>query len=296
MKNLVKTLMLAIGLIVLVSFIIYTPKDKPKKFLSIEKAIKEKLVEASFSGLGGYQGECMELNITSLMPKDTIIRIEPGRRLVAQDSTLQDILIVKEIQLFLASGETKQVNLFGFCCQATDHAPGRSDAFDVGFMMDSSFILLSEFLGNTNLPLNVMQSAIWVLSNNHSINSISNENENDRPKMKELYQLIAKIKKIKYEFPWYSLKYKPDTAQLFSNRPVKMIGEFEYTISNPSNVDLVIRTPQNKFVKNIFVNRPHNPDNYTYRFTFDVSAMSKGKYFMILYVDNQQKIKKEFEL
>jgi hypothetical protein len=296
MKSIVKIAILSIIFILALSFINYNPKVEPKKYISIEKAIKEKLVEASFSGLGGYQGECIELNIASLSPKDTIIRIEPGRRLVARDSSLQDILIIKEIQLFLASGEKKQVNIFGFCCQATDHAPGSSDAFDVGFMTDSSFILLSEFLGKTNLPLNVMQSAVWVLSNNHSLNSISNDNENDKPKMKELFQLLAKIKKVKYEFPWYSLKYKQDTAQLFSNRPVKMFGEFEYTINNPSSVDLVICTSKNLFVKNIFAGKPHDPDNYVQRFSFDVSAWPKGKYYMILYIDNQQKIKKEFEL
>jgi len=280
----------------MISFIRYSPNVEPKKFISIEKAISEHLVEARISGLGGYQGECIELDIKSKCAKDTIIRIEPGRRLVAQDSTLQDILIIKEIQLFLASGERKQVNIFGFCCQATDHAPGHNSVFDVGFMADTSFILLSEFLGKTNLPLGVMQSAVWVLSNNHSLNSIANDNEKDKPAMKELFILLAKIKKINYVFPWYSLKYKQDTTQLFSNRPVKFFGEFEYSISNPSNVDLVIRTSQNQFVKNIFANRPHHPDNYVQRFSFDVADWPKGKYYMILYVDNQQKIKREFEL
>jgi hypothetical protein len=296
MKPVVKIFLLFAVVGTFVSFIAFAPKNDIPKYISIEKAIKDKLVKAGFSGLGGYQGECIELNLTSLSPKDTIIRIEPGRRLVARDSSLQDILIVKEIQLFLASGEKKQVNIFGFCCEATNHAPGKSDAYDVGFMMDSSYIMLSEFLGKTNLPLNVMQSAVWVLSNNHTLNSISNDNENDKSKMKELFQMLAKIKKVKYEYPWYSLKYKQDTAQLFSNRPVKMFGEFEYTISHTSNVDLVIRTGQNHLIKNIFVNRPHNPDNYKYRFSFDVSNMAKGKYYMVLYVDNQQQIKKEFEL
>ena len=90
-----------------------------KKFLSIEKAIKEGIISAEITGKGGYKGECIEMNIKSLIDDDTIVRIEPGRRLLSDDTLLQDILIVKEIQLFLAAREKKQVNIFGFCCQAS---------------------------------------------------------------------------------------------------------------------------------------------------------------------------------
>jgi hypothetical protein len=296
MKLLTRIIPILLVAIMALSFVVFIPKDEIKKYVSIEQAIKTKLVEAKFSGKGGYQGECIELAIKSLSENDTIIRIEPGRHLVANDSTLQDILIIKEIQMFLAAGENKEVNIFGFCCQANDHGPGKDALFNVGYMADSTFIVLAEFLAKSNLPLGVMQSAVWVLSNNHILNSISNDNENDKAKMKELFQLLAKIKKIKYEYPWYSLKYKQDTSQLFSNRPVKMFGEFEYILSDPANVDLIINTAQNHLVKRMFVNKPHHPDKYVHRFSMDVANWPKGKYYMILYVDNQLRIKREFEL
>ena len=152
------------------------------------------------------------------------------------------------------------------------------------------------FLSASNLPLDVMQNAVWVLSNNHSISSICNENENDRPKMKELYKFIAGIKGLEMKFPWYTLKYKVDTAQLFSNRPAKLFGEFEYSLSDPAHVDLVIRDSHNTLIANLFSNRPQSPDNYNYRFSLDVAKWPKGKYFVILYVDNQLRVKREFEL
>ncbi len=296
MKSIKKLILLSIVSFLSISFIIFNQKNEAPKYISIEEAIKNRIIEASFTGIGGHMGECIELEIKSLIPKDTIIRIEPGRRLVSEDSTLQDILVIKEIQLFLATGELKKLNLFGFCCQATNAGPGNGSVFNVGFMEDSTFIVLAEFLSKSGLPLGVMQSAVWVLSNNHSLNSISNDNEKDKAMMKELFATLAKIKKIKYVYPWYSLKYRQDSGVLFSNRPVKIFGEFEYAISDPGNVDLLIKTEKNQLMKNLFVNRPHNPDNYNHRFSFDVANWPKGKYYMILYFDNQQKIKKEFEL
>lgn len=272
------------------------PFKEEKKLLSIENAIKEGIISVQIYGKGGHEGECIEMDIKSLIDKDTIVRIEPGRRLISDDSLLQDILIVKEIQLFLASREKKQINIFGFCCQATNAGPGKGDAFNIGFMEDSTFILLAEYLGKSNLPLGVMQSAVWVLSNNHSLSSIHNDNESDREKMKELYGLIAGIKKLELKFPWYTLKYEQDTTRLFSNRPNKLFAEIEYGIPNPSNVDMLIRDINGHFVTNIFTNRPHHPDKYTYRFNLNVAKWSKGKYLLMLYIDNQMKMRKEFEL
>ncbi|RLD72082.1 MAG: hypothetical protein DRJ10_18945, partial [Bacteroidetes bacterium] len=118
----------------------YIPENKPveEKAISIEKAIKEGIVSAEFQGTGTYSGDAINLEIKSLIPVDTIIRIEAGRRLTSDDTTLQDILIVRELELFLAAYETKKLNLFGFCCQAHNGAPKWYSFFKVGVMEDSS--------------------------------------------------------------------------------------------------------------------------------------------------------------
>ncbi|MFN8257606.1 MAG: hypothetical protein U0W24_18060 [Bacteroidales bacterium] len=298
MKNTVKLVSILVLVILTTGFILQKETGVPekKKYISIEDAIKQKVVTAKISGKGGHTGECIEMEIKSLVDHDTLLRIEPGRHLVAQDTVLQDILIIKEIQVLIAAGEKKIMNIFGFCCEATNSSPGKGSKYSVGYMADSSFIKLAMFLSNSNLPLDVMQNAVWVLSNNHTINSISNENENDKPKMKELYKLIASMKGLEIKFPWYTLKYKMDTAVLFTNRPVKLLGEFEYVIADPSHVDLIIRDSQNNPVVVLFSNRPHNPDNYNYRFSLDVSKWPKGKYFAIMFIDNQLRIKREIDL
>lgn len=280
------------------SFVVYHPgnSNEEKEILSVEKAVEEGIVSAQLRGIGGHSGECIELKIESKIDDDTLIRIEPGRRLESEDSMLQDILIIKEIQLFLAAREKKTLNLFGFCCQASHGGPGKDDIFSIGHMADSTWIILAEFLGKSGLPTGVMQSAVWALSNNHSLSSIHNDNENEREKMKELYGLIAGLKGLEYTFPWYTLKYERDTTQVFSGRPNKFFAEIEYNISNHANVDLVIRDSLNRHVLNLFDNKPHNPRTYKYRFSLNVNTWPKGKYFLQLYVDNQMKMRKVFEL
>lgn len=267
-----------------------------EKTISIEKAINEGIVTAKFSGAGGHSGDVIDLELKSLIPVDTLIRIEAGRRLTSEDTVLQDILIVKELELYLAANEVKRLKLFGFCCQASNGGPKRGSGFKVGFMEDSSFIYLARYLAKSTLPLNVMQSAIWVLSDDNPINSIHNDNEKDKEKMKGLFQLLASLKGIEYVYPWYTLKYKTDTTRVFSGRPNRMFAEIEYNLNHQSNVDLFIKDANDLLVKKLFMNRPHHRGEYNYRFTLDVANMPKGKYYLRLYADNQLKMLKVFEL
>ncbi|MEN8121741.1 MAG: hypothetical protein ABFS35_15425 [Bacteroidota bacterium] len=267
-----------------------------EKSISIEKAIHEGIISAKFQGTGTYSGDAINLELKSLIPVDTIIKIEAGRRLTSDDTLLQDILIVKEIELFLAAKEIKKLKLFGFCCQAHNGAPKSDSGFKVGFMEDSSFIYLSHFLAQSNLPLNVMQSAIWVLSDDNPLNSIHNDNEKDKEKMKGLFQLLANLKGVDYEYPWYTLKYKTDTTRVFSGKPNRMFAEIEYNLNHQSNVDLFIKDANDLLVKKLFMNRPHHRGEFNYRFTLDVANMPKGKYYLRLYADNQLKLVKVFEL
>lgn len=286
----------AIIILFVLSAFTYISQKKPnEKLLSIEKAIKEGVVSANFKGAGTYSGESVELELTNLLPIDTMIKIEAGRRLSSDDTTLQDILIVKELELFLAANEIKQLKLFGFCCQAHNGAPGYT-GFHVGYMEDSSFIVLANYLAQSNLPVDVMQNAVWVMSDNNPLNSIHNDNEKDKEKMKGLFQLIAGLKGIDYVYPWYTLKYKTDTTRVFSGRASQMFAEFDYYLGNNSTVDLFIKDSKDILVKKMFVNRPHHRGEYTYRFTLDVANMPKGKYYLRLYADNQLKMGKVFEL
>jgi hypothetical protein len=151
-------------------------------------------------------------------------------------------------------------------------------------------------LSDANYPKHVSQHAIWVLSNDHQINSVTNENEADFEKMQKLYKYLAKIKGIKYEFPWYTVTYKVDTARVFTNIPEKVIGKITYSLPHNSEVDIVVRSIDNQQVAVLASDMIQNPSTYDYRFTLDVSRFKKGKYILLVVANNQQILKKEFEI
>jgi hypothetical protein len=296
MKKSVSFFTVVVSILLLGSFsVIHFKTEKKPIGISAETASKTGIINLKIKGKGGYQEECIEAELKNNLSTDTLIRFEAGRRLIAEDSAMQDILIIRELIVHLAAKELKKIDLFGFCCRADRHGPSKNSVFDVGHMTDSSWIKLCRLLSETVYPKNVMQSAVWVLSNDHAINSIHNDNEADFEKMQKLYKYLSGVKGIKYVYPWYTVIYKPDTSRVFSNRPEKMFGKISYNLPHHANVDMIVRNIDNLTVATIFSNQAQSPNTYDFRFTLNISILPKGKYNLLVLADNHLILKKEFE-
>ena len=84
------------------------------EYISIEKHLLNNSIEAEIISKGGYQGDCMNIFVQNLK-KDTLnILLEPGRRLVSFDSSIQDILIVKKQKIRLLAGYLTRLRISTF--------------------------------------------------------------------------------------------------------------------------------------------------------------------------------------
>lgn len=264
--------------------------------LTLGNGIKSGMIKATVKGKGGHTGDCILMNIVNLSSLDTTIYIEAGRRLKSVDSTVQDILIVKEIPLLVRAGEEKEINIFGFCCQATNHSPSKNEAFEVGQMADHGLVKLAEFLSANPYDNGIMQNAVWVVSDNHPLASVGSSNANKRKELKKLHNILATIKNLPIDFSWYSLTYKTDTARLFSGIADSLYGDIDYSLWKNTTASLLVTDVRGHVVHRIFVDKVHNPNTYSYEIKMSVDGWPKGKYFLRLVADNQKKLEKEFDL
>jgi len=282
---------LAVVFTILTSFTLKTSVNT-KKYLSVEKAIKAGLIEAKIVSKGGHTGYCMVAKLKSRCAKDTFIYFEAGRRLKSVDSTKQDILITQDQPITLFSGEEKTVNIYGFCCQSHRGSPVVGGKFEVGKMADTPLVLIAQFCNKKRkLPANVVQNAVWTISDNHSLASVHND---DMEEINELRNYIAQLKGI--QLTWYTLTYQKDNSLLFSNKPEKLFGEIKYYLPNNTYATLAVFDSRGNIMNVVFEDVPHNPDTYNYAFSLDVSDFPKGKYYIRLFDGVQKKLEKVFEL
>ncbi len=260
--------------------------------LRIQECLDSNFIVTDVKSLGGHQEECVVLSIKNIADKDLNVVLEPGRRLVSSDSTFQDILIVKKRVVLVNKGEKENIKGYGFCCQSSNASPCVDAVFGIGQMASDSLVKLSKIINQNDFPSSAVQHAIWVISDGHSLSSVYDANKKS---LRILQETLAEIMDV--EIPWYSLTYVQDTAQVFSDRPKTIYGDFEYYIKNNSVITINIRNQRGEVVKTLIKQKPENRGLYTYSLSLNVVNWPKGIYEIYVYTDFGQTIlKKEFEL
>ncbi|MEA3451133.1 MAG: hypothetical protein U9Q83_04440 [Bacteroidota bacterium] len=291
MKKIGSIILTAVIIVLSLSFI--ATKDKEKiDYYTIQECLDSNFIQVEVSGNGGYQEECVILSVKNISSQDLKIKLEPGRRLISDDSTVQDILIVKEKQFLLAVGASFDFKGYGFCCQNYNSAPKKDSAFDIGYVENENFVKLANVINENNFPANAIQHAIWVLSDSISFSSVRTDNMED---IKILRNTLADILNI--EIPWYTLSYVQDTARLFSDRPKIIKGNFKYYVKNNSIITINVRNSNGQIVKVLVKEVAKNPGAYDHYLDMNVANWRKGKYSIFVYADYSNIIlKKEFVL
>jgi hypothetical protein len=283
-------------LIILVPVFLFVFADRPvvdaDKYISVEKLISNNSISAEIIGLGGYQENCISFDLRNTTSDTLHVWIEPGRRLISDDSTLQDILLVKESKIELLPNERKNLHGYGFCCEASMHAPGPKSVFSIGTMAPTPWVKLADVINKNNFPPEAIQHAVWVFSNNHALSSVADDNT---PATDLLRRTIASIKGI--EMPWYSIRYEKDTAMLFSGRPEKVYGTLEYYLKTNAIVTINVRNKNGTLVATLMKAMAHNPGKYLFDVDLPVKNWQKGSYEINIYEDySNLNLKKKFEL
>jgi hypothetical protein len=289
MKNTIIKLLLTS--IIVLSFQSANSQDT-SKFVSVFKYLTDKKVSAIIKGLGGHSENCIEIELKNNTTDTLYIRIEPGRRLVSKDTTLQDILIVKGKELSLPPMAKTKFTIYGFCCEATMHSPYKDADFDIGYMAPESWINLVNLLNQYNFEPGTMQDAIWVLSNNHPLSSVSSNDENLNDVLRRNLAGLLGI-----EIPWFSVSYLKDTALVFTNKYDRVWGQIDYYVQHNSMITINIRAQNGKIMATLLNSTIQGPGPHTYFMNITVQDWPKGKYDIYIYEDMSYLIhKRSFEL
>lgn len=258
-----------------------------KDTVTIGNAFLKKLINLTIKGKGGYQEECVSMKIKNNGGDSILLFIEAGRRLDSQDSTMQDILIVKDMYLALAAKQERTVNAYGFCCQAHNAAPAKDAVFSVGEIASKDLMEIARYINKAKLKAPSIQQAVWVISDNNEISSVVDDGTEA---VSELRKFLAKLRNI--ETPWYNTIYKKSAQELFTGKPEKITGKIEYNVINDLTMVVAnIRDESGTVVKSFLINKAAMRGNYTFDLAWDVSKMPLGKYTIRISA-NQAELKK----
>jgi hypothetical protein len=280
-----------ISLLTLCIMLIIGIQAQITSFTSIEELAKTKKIELELKSLGGYQGECVEINITNLTSEDLHIWLESGRRLDNLNNAQQDILVVKDQRFNLNSQKSTTIQAFGFCCQSSNGAPRADQKFEIGTMEEGNLLWIAQYLNDHPVDFGTMQSAVWIFSNgNNPASILQSKDEN----VMELKKAIAK--RLNIEIPWYELYYEKDTNRVFSDVHYNLKGSIQYSLPNRGWLNMVVRNPAKQMMYK-FTNAAYVEGGvYNYDVDLNIKNWPKGNYHIEIYLDDILKKKISFTI
>lgn len=239
----------------------------------LQQLLDSNIVTGFAKALGGHQGKSARIFLTNMSNRKLTIVVENGRRLLCSDTTMQNLLVVKDREMVLEPYEADSADVEAFCCNASRSSPVVNTVFQLNKRDRKNWLPLTELFNRKNFPGTTIQNAVWALSDNRPLSSVFAANEADNQLLR---QTVAAIKN--EPIPWYYVEYLPGETELISDRPNLLWGEFGYSVNGNSMVSIVVKNELNEVVKIMRNGQPNSSGEHIYSLNLDVVGWKKGKY------------------
>jgi hypothetical protein len=271
---------------------IFTNSLFANKYISIENAAKKGLIKLIIKSRGGYTGEVIEMKVQNNSDQKLDLNIEAGRRLDSKINNEQDILVTRSQEFFVNAKQTKTFTVFGMCCQAHNSSPRKNSDYYVGKLADSNLVKLANFIDKNKYYTNyTAQQAVWTVSDNNSLASIS---DGDKEVVTGLRNYVSKI--TGRVIPPYEITYRQESDNDVLGRATKIEGVFDYKVPVDGKVTIGIYDEQGRLVQLLFKNIDHRKGDCKLYYTFRTRELPQGTYYARMNMDGmlQKEMKIEF--
>lgn len=277
-------------LITLLSFFIHSTFIG-RTLVSLQKAFDKKYITAKAICKGGLE---LDYSISNLVKDSLFIVIPAGWRFNsdAGKNDYQDILMAHEEMLVLRPKETKRFDIKGYCCEATKGGPQKGAPYTLGKMADSSLVSLARYLNCHKVDANTEQYSVWAISDGKETANITSNNDSIAALLRT-FVATAKGEPL----PWYTLlkRAKITSSGEVQDHPVRFKADINYSVPEICYSYCYILDAKGNKVSEIF-GKWLLPENTDYKANFNVGALVKGEYKLVLEAKNKAVFERTFKI
>ncbi|TAE72717.1 MAG: hypothetical protein EAZ85_09010 [Bacteroidetes bacterium] len=176
------------------SFVFLYAQNKP---ISLQQAIKDKKIEAKFSGMpnGTHYLKPILIQVKNLQNVGETILIEAGTFFVSNPAQYQDITVLENTMIALNASEQKSQGISGACSEAQLSAPNDKVQYQIAPAPKPEYIKYAKFIDeNKYFGTYEAQKGMWCVSNDQDW-LIDSGGENAKMGRKITY-FLAKLRKL----------------------------------------------------------------------------------------------------
>ncbi len=245
----------------------------------LDEAIAEGRIELGEISYAGERKIKLKL-VNTHRRKEIKVRIPSGLRLVSEDSTLQDQIIIRDKTLLVKAGSAAFARCVSYCTQAELVSPSAGSLYRYAGQAGGDLQKLSEFLAGFREIEYAVQQAVWVVTNDHDLKGI---HHGDRKKALTIQRFVADL--TGKPLPKYTVRYRESRPgeSAFNAEVVTIFGAHEYALESDGLFTCKIYDEAGKEVQVVFENQLHRKGHNRFNFKLETRLLPKGKYVSRLY-------------
>lgn len=260
----------------------------------LNDAIKKNLVTVQFKGakadtsfkgeVSSHYGPCIAMEIASNSTDALNLELEYGYQLLPSDTSVQNMMVTQNLMVNLAPKQKKNYRLYAMCIEASDGSPKEDMKFVLLKRSTGNLLGIAEFLNKKKYQGNAAQDAVWCISDNRDLHSITSA---DTALMYDLRRCVAKLKGMPDSSIYASLSSGSSAPARTYRTYYTYSGSLSYNVSRSAKVLIALFDESNK-MKTVYVNNENQrPGEYTYNYQLSSDEMQGKKHFLRMFRDGR---------
>lgn len=237
----------------------------------LAEALEKGFVKLEASGTGGHTNQSLSIRLTNLHKKKWELVIPAGFLFQSQDTSEQDLLVVRARTLKMEKGKNPKLRLHALCTQANNASPGLGSTFLAYQLASGPLLSLAQYLHKKRLSDAEAQDAVWAITDNHPISYIGNS---------DLAAFMAEL--LGKRLPGYTIEHQGRSRPgqpAFRDEPALVHGLLEYQTSTDCQASFGLYNAEGEQVVVGFENQTQRAGRHRFKFHFEILNLPKGKYY-----------------
>ncbi|MGZ5243157.1 MAG: hypothetical protein ACXWDO_01920 [Bacteroidia bacterium] len=273
------------------SLLSLTPDNKT---LTLENAIKNGSISCTYiaNSKSPHYVKPLLLTVKNRKHTPTVFKIEPGQQFFPQDESYQNLIVTRENLVTLKPNEQKTVEIYAMCTEANDAAPGSETTYKLAPYAKEKLMKTAQHIARTKSNNVTGQNAIWVISNNRSLEEIIGP---DTAETRNLQRFLAKLTGKKLPPPpsannYITNYYAPPRAE------VSYTGNFTMSMYQQVSLTIALFNREGVVVRELY-NNPAVPKGvHTFKYAFDNSVFNDDFYWVRTIVNGDIKFNRKIAM
>ena len=235
-------------------------------------------VELEARGLGGHQGECLQVTVANRTARPVTTSIPVGWVFPSAEDPVQDLIVVREELVALAPGGSRLVTCRAFCCEAPNDPPDPGAIYRTGAPGTGELQRVAQAIASGDHPDHLAQHAIWVLSDGHDLAGMG---ALDGTADDTLRYAVARI--TGQPPPMYTVRFADDPHRACSGRPEAILRDLPVHLPSGGTVTLVVVDRVGRIVSTLLAREVFAPGDHRIPVELDVLDWPPGRYALHLH-------------